>query len=63
VFYATKPDFNVYADAQQSINLAIIERLRAMNVSLAAPNRTAVYFENSLPGGLSDADRDHGLRT
>ena len=30
VFYATKPDFNTYADAQQKINLAIFERLRAM---------------------------------
>ena len=49
VFYATKPDFNTYADAQQSINLAIYERLRTMNVSLTPPNRTAVYFENSLP--------------
>jgi small-conductance mechanosensitive channel len=71
VFYSTKPDFNTYADAQQSINLAIIERLRAMKVSLTAPNRTAVYFENPLPGRLSDslqgvasgADRDQGLRT
>jgi small-conductance mechanosensitive channel len=71
VFYSTKPDFNTYADAQQSINLAIIERLRAMKVSLTAPNRTAVYFENPLPGSLSDslqgvasgADRDQGLRT
>jgi small-conductance mechanosensitive channel len=71
VFYSTKADFNTYADAQQSINLAIIERLRAMKVSLTAPNRTAVYFENPLPGSLSDsahgvasgADRDQGLRT
>jgi small-conductance mechanosensitive channel len=47
VFYATKPDFNTYADAQQKINLEIFERLRAMKVSLTPPSRTAVYFENS----------------
>jgi small-conductance mechanosensitive channel len=64
VFYATRSDFNTYADAQQSINLAIFERLRAMNVSLTAPNRTVVYFENTLPtGGAPGVDRDQGLRT
>lgn len=49
VFYATKPDFNIYADAQQKINLAIFRRLRAMNVSFSAPSRMAVYFESSPP--------------
>jgi len=48
VFYATKADFNIYADAQQKINLAIIERLREMKVSLNAPARTVVYLKNSL---------------
>lgn len=50
VFYCTRPDFGIYADAQQKINLEIFERLRAMNVSLVAPNRTLVNFENALPG-------------
>ncbi len=64
VFYATKPDFNTYADAQQTINLAIIERLREMNVSLTAPNRTAVYFENAPPASASPVLGDgQGLRT
>jgi small-conductance mechanosensitive channel len=49
VFYATKPDFNTYADAQQAINLAIFERLRAMKVSLNAPTRTIVRLESKLP--------------
>jgi len=47
VFYATKPDFNIYADAQQKINLSIIERLRAMKVNFTAPSRTVVYLENA----------------
>ncbi len=64
VFYVTKPDFNIYADAQQKINLAIFERLRAMNVSLTAPSRTGVYFENSLPATVSPASSvGQSLRT
>ena len=64
VFYATKSDFNTYADAQQSINLAIIERLREMKVSLTAPNRTSVFFENTLPSGVAPPANDNqGLRT
>lgn len=62
VFYATTPEFNTYADAQQKINLAIFERLRAMKVSLSAPNRTSVYFENSLPASAGPAS-DQSLRT
>jgi small-conductance mechanosensitive channel len=52
VFYATKPEFNIYADAQQRINLAIVERLRALGVSLTAPNRTTVSFENAPPSDI-----------
>ena len=64
VFYTTKPDFNTYADAQQKINLEIIERLRAMNVSLTAPNRTGVYFENAPPAAASPVfERNQSLRT
>jgi small-conductance mechanosensitive channel len=63
VFYATKPEFNTYADAQQKINLAIFERLRAMKVSFTPPSRTAVYFENALPAATGNALPDQSLRT
>ena len=53
VFYATKPDFNTYADAQQKINLAIFERLRAMNVNLNPPTRNVVRLENAPTTGTS----------
>jgi small-conductance mechanosensitive channel len=56
VFFATKADFNTYADAQQKINLAIFERMRALGVSLTPPNRTTVSFEN-------DPLSAQGLRT
>jgi small-conductance mechanosensitive channel len=54
VFYALKPDFNTYADAQQKINLAIFERLRAMQVSLNPPLRNLVQLEQLSPRGASD---------
>jgi small-conductance mechanosensitive channel len=65
VFYATKPEFNVYADAQQKINLALFERMRAMNVSLVAPNRTTIVFESAPPATAMPArgGGDQGLRT
>lgn len=55
VFYVTRPEFNIYADAQQKINLAIFERLRSMKVSLTPPNRMSVNLEaagagNAVPG-------------
>jgi small-conductance mechanosensitive channel len=61
VFYATKPEFNTYADAQQQINLEIFQRLRALNVSLTPPNRTSVYFENAVPAQSASANQS--LRT
>jgi len=35
VYFVTKPDFAVYADTQQAINLALLDRLRDMKVQLA----------------------------
>ena len=63
VFYATKPEFNVYADAQQRINLEIFERLREMKVNLTPPNRTSVFFENPPPATNVDTERDQSRRT
>jgi small-conductance mechanosensitive channel len=42
VYFVTAPDYNVYADAQQSINLRILERLRALGVSFAAEAPTTI---------------------
>lgn len=49
VYFVTQTDFGVYADRQQAINLALLDRLRAMKVQLAAPTRALVYVE--LPAG------------
>ena len=42
-----------YADIQQTINLALLEKLRAMNVQLAAPIKALVYIES--PAGAGSA--------
>jgi small-conductance mechanosensitive channel len=36
VYFVTRADYKVYADAQQSINLRILERFRALEVSFSA---------------------------
>jgi small-conductance mechanosensitive channel len=45
VYFMTKPDFGLYADTQQAINLALLDRLRELKVQLAAPTRGLVYVE------------------
>jgi small-conductance mechanosensitive channel len=50
VYFVTKPDFGVYADTQQAINLALLDRLREMKVQLAAPTRALVYVELPVAG-------------
>jgi small-conductance mechanosensitive channel len=45
VYFMTKSDFALYADTQQAINLALLDRLRALKVQLAAPTRALVYVE------------------
>jgi len=42
VYVLANPDFNLYADAQQRINLRILERFRALEVSFAAAVPTSV---------------------
>lgn len=54
VYFLTNPDYNLYADAQQRINLRILERLRAMEVNLAAAMPKAVRLYNP-PGAPQDA--------
>jgi len=45
VYFMTKPDFGLYADTQQAINLALLDKLRELKVQLAAPTRGLVYVE------------------
>ena len=54
VYVLTKPDFDLYADAQQRINLRILERFRAMEVNFAAAVPTGVRLY-SPPSPAQDA--------
>jgi small-conductance mechanosensitive channel len=49
VFYVTNADYGAYCDAQQRINLRILERLAVMEVSLAAALPSTVRIENPPP--------------
>jgi small-conductance mechanosensitive channel len=53
VFYVTQPDYKTYAEAQQSINLRILERFRALEVSFAGavPTRVRLLGEGLPPDG------------
>ena len=44
VYIVTNPDYNLYMDVQQAINLAIYERFAAEGISFAYPTKT-VYME------------------
>jgi small-conductance mechanosensitive channel len=39
VFYMSTPNYGTYADAQQAINLAIVERFEEMGIEFATPTR------------------------
>lgn len=46
VYFVLVPDFNVYMDRQQAINLALFERFEAIGVDFAYPTRT-IYVAGS----------------
>jgi small-conductance mechanosensitive channel len=47
VYYVLDPDYKVYMDVQQAINLEILKQFGALNVKFAFPSRT-VYHEGPL---------------
>jgi small-conductance mechanosensitive channel len=40
VYYVLSPDFNLYMDIQQQINLEILRRFQALEIEMAFPSRT-----------------------
>lgn len=46
VFYVLSPDYNIYMDCQQQINLALVERFEKESIKFAYPTQT-IYFEPS----------------
>ncbi|HYL02269.1 MAG TPA: mechanosensitive ion channel family protein [Steroidobacteraceae bacterium] len=49
VYFLTNPDYAAYVEAQQRINLRILERFGVMEVNLAAAQPTAVRLAGPLP--------------
>jgi small-conductance mechanosensitive channel len=45
VYYVTSPDYNVFMDAQQAVNLAIVQHFEARNIQFAYPTQT-VHVRN-----------------
>jgi small-conductance mechanosensitive channel len=54
VYFVTRPDYRTYADAQQSINLRILEAFRAMEVNFIATAPQPIQL-HPLPGPAADA--------
>ena len=48
VYFVTRPDYQAYADAQQSINLRILERFRTLEVAFVATAPTPVRLHPPL---------------
>lgn len=50
VYYVLSPEFNVYMDTQQAINLAVFEKFGAEGVQFAYPTRTLYLKQEATPG-------------
>ncbi|MGB5810160.1 MAG: mechanosensitive ion channel family protein [Polyangiales bacterium] len=53
VFYVESPDYAVYMDIQQAINLEIFQRFEDQGIGFAYPTRT-LFIERDDPSGTSD---------
>lgn len=53
VYFVQKPDYNVYADRQQAINLAIMRRFAAEGIEFAYPTRTLFLERAAKPAAAS----------
>ena len=53
VYYVGSPDYNVYMDTQQTINLAIVDAFAAERIEFAYPTRT-LHLERAAPAAAAD---------
>ncbi len=53
VYFVTSPEFLAYADAQQSINLGILERFRALGVSFSGAMPTLLRMQQVQAGSAA----------
>jgi small-conductance mechanosensitive channel len=57
VYIVTKPDYAVFMDIQQAINLALLRRFRTEGISFAYPTRTLVVHQDSAKGPVRRSSR------
>jgi small-conductance mechanosensitive channel len=50
VYYVLSPDYNLYMDVQQAINLSILKRFLEEKIEFAFPTRTVVLKADGQPG-------------
>jgi len=50
VYYVLSPDYNVYMDAQEAINIAIVEAFAQEGIEFAYPTRTIFLAPTDTPG-------------
>ena len=75
VYFVLDPDYNLYMDIQQKINLDLYKRFAEMNIEFAFPTRTLYVYQASPPdpsrergngtperAGKTDGDRLQGAR-
>ena len=55
VYFVTSPEYRIYADAQQSINLRILERFRALGVSFMGATPTLVRLHHASAPAAANA--------
>jgi small-conductance mechanosensitive channel len=55
VYYVISPDYNVYMDIQQAINVAIVERFEGERIEIAYPTRTILLASPASGAGGSVA--------
>ncbi|MDB5477589.1 MAG: MscS Mechanosensitive ion channel, partial [Alphaproteobacteria bacterium] len=53
VYWVIDPDFNLYMDIQQQINLALMERFEAEGIGFATPMRT-IQILHDTPAGIEE---------
>lgn len=62
VYFVTSPDFNLYMDIQQRINLAILEELQNLGATFALPTRTIQLVRRHGEPVESDGKPSSGLQ-
>jgi small-conductance mechanosensitive channel len=53
VYYVLSPDYNVYMDVQQAINLEIFRRFQQEGIDFAYPTQTVYILSGSMPGSAA----------